>query len=111
MLTINTTVEILAPGLTSRRRRGMFRGTRAALVASVAAMSISLAACGSSSDDQSTASGSGAANASAVSEGSEFAAPKAFLEKSLKNPSGIGYDEALPSKPPTGKLIVAMETP
>jgi ribose transport system substrate-binding protein len=34
-----------------------------------------------------------------------------YLDSVVPNPTGIGYDTALESKPPTGKRIVALETP
>ncbi|CAN5204203.1 hypothetical protein BH09ACT10_BH09ACT10_08550 [soil metagenome] len=69
----------------------------------VAVAALSLSACGSS-DSSSSSDG-------ASSDSAGIAEAQAFLDSYSGNPTGLGWDTPVSKKIPTGKNIVALETP
>src|SRR6202050_3688108 len=87
------------------------RKTLAAAVAITSAVLIS--ACSSSSSSTTTSSSTSTSSASATSGGSSsagVAAAQAYEQQFLTSPTSIGISTPLKSKPPTGKLLVGLDS-
>src|SRR3984957_3867836 len=85
------------------------RKTLAAVVAVSSGMII--AACSSSSSTSGSTSSTSSATASSGSAGgANIAAAKAYQDQFLGSPTSIGISTPLKAKPPTGKLIVGLDS-
>jgi ribose transport system substrate-binding protein len=86
-------------------RKTLAVGLTVASVLAVAACSSSSSTTGASST---TGTSSGATGSSSTS--ADIAAAKAYLDQFLSSPTSIGISTPLKSKPPTGKLLIGLDS-